>query len=164
MLIVAIFAVGVAAPLVPSFLRSFRKVDPLPKTPPLEADRIKHSLGFSMIKPSGWSVSIEPDAVIFSAKSDGAYSEKLSDDIFVFHGVRAKAKEEHVANYVFQGRPAFRKTLRSQDMKMNGYLFVNIILDRGGKMYEIDYRRWADPPPLDIPPEIQSYINSFKPE
>lgn len=131
---------------------------PIPHNPPSEANRVFHPDGFSMVQPKGWRMSVSPDLILLSAGAS-----KRSDFINVFRGLKSPADfSSFPRNFTFQGKPAYRRVHR--DVAVNGdpYFNLDIVFERQGQIFEIIYCRWADPPPEDVPPEIQQYLESFR--
>ena len=142
---------------------------PIPQAPPSEANRVIHPDGFSIVKPPDWHASVGPEvdppylwqsysAWISLSAGDfrypdtiGAYRRKVPGDIRSFP-----------VNSTFQDEPAYRRISQVTKGVEWPYFDLELVFERQGQVFEIHYRRRANPPPSQISPEIWRYLETFR--
>jgi hypothetical protein len=135
----------------------------LPDEPPVEANRVVHPQGFSLVYPPNWDVSVSdvvdnsingyPRSLLPRRHSGVIYVERIEKKMPGGLSDRRLIK--------FQGRTAYEQiSLERGDWERPPYFGYNIIFYRNGDWYRIVYTIWQDR--ATLPAMILRYLETFR--
>lgn len=132
----------------------------VPTTPPDEASRIYHPLGFSIVAPPHWNAKVSPelrDILIRPTKATLSRSASLHLSL---HG-ETRPSGDGTTLKTFQGLPAFLKIERREGTFDDPpWTFWAFLFNRHGKWFELTYGAPIDDESLPV--IVQMYLETAR--
>jgi hypothetical protein len=141
-----------------------RPAPSLPASPPVEANRIAHPQGFSIIVPEGWKSAVDIDGLRDSIDAhNGAKSRRSGAGLLV----EMLDQPDHLGTFTkstFQGQPAFRTLNLSAGS--GDYLLLELIFQRHDTWFRIVYfiQNGSSARPIyrDVPGPMVPFLSTFQ--
>jgi hypothetical protein len=135
----------------------------VPETPPVEAQRVFHPSGFSIIPPPGWIVKLVAEAIIITPGS-----KKVRDAPGV--GVTRLDHAPELSEFhkaLFLNLEAYETTRPASGHRDVTYLIYRLLVRHDGHWYEVCYSMpngsFDRPARSTVPHTMMLYIHSFRP-
>jgi hypothetical protein len=125
----------------------------IPSSYPDNSNRVYHPRGFSIIKPADWRYFNSLDTIVISPSS-------FRNSDFINVKILQDAPN-FVANFTFNGAPAFKSEIYSESEKTGNYRW-SIIFKTNNEYFQITYVRSSNVTVKSLPYEIYRYLCTFK--
>ncbi len=134
----------------------------VPTERPDESNRVLHPLGFSIIVPPHWEVTLREGPELFASPRELLPGRYIAGITLARYGKMKPSQEDESDFHAvrFQGQPAFERTKVVLTRRSRRILAHNLIFQRGGEWYSLEYQLPGNRESL--PQIMQTYFNTFR--